>query len=227
MYVVAYFTDSGLPKTGLSSTIRIRKVLDNSLIITDAAMIEIGDGFYKYNFSIYDSTTEYIIRCDGGNSLEDEDRYVIAGNENYYSDIRDGILNDATRFSGADIIDIKSNLDTPDQYKADISSLAIEINVEDHVTNVLNIYDPPTKAELDLTELNIRGGIDTLDTLSSQLDTIHINVDKIKNIEEGNWKIQSNQMIFYDTSGMEMFRYNLFNSAGASSSENVFERRKV
>lgn len=32
-------------------------------------------------------------------------------------------------------------------YKADVSNLAIEANVEGHVTNSLNSYDPPTRAE--------------------------------------------------------------------------------
>ncbi|OQX53189.1 MAG: hypothetical protein B5M48_03825 [Candidatus Omnitrophica bacterium 4484_213] len=33
-------------------------------------------------------------------------------------------------------------------YKADVSSLAVEANVETHVTNSLNSYDPPTRTEL-------------------------------------------------------------------------------
>lgn len=40
-------------------------------------------------------------------------------------------------------------LTDPNSYKADVSSLAIEANVETHVTNSLGAYDPPTKNELD------------------------------------------------------------------------------
>jgi hypothetical protein len=34
-------------------------------------------------------------------------------------------------------------------YKADVSALALEANVEGHVTSALGTYDPPTKAEMD------------------------------------------------------------------------------
>ena len=47
MYVTAYFTDGGTPATGLTPTIRIRDLSDNSLVITDASMTEVGDGHYK------------------------------------------------------------------------------------------------------------------------------------------------------------------------------------
>ena len=39
--------------------------------------------------------------------------------------------------------------ETAADYKADVSNLALEANVETHVTNSLNTYDPPTKAEMD------------------------------------------------------------------------------
>jgi len=50
-------------------------------------MTEVGDGFYKYDFTGYDAQTDYSIRCDGGISQSDAERYTYAGNENYYDDI--------------------------------------------------------------------------------------------------------------------------------------------
>jgi len=81
MNILSFFTSSGVPATGLSATVRIRDVSDGSLVITDAAMTETGDGFYKYDFSTYDSSLDYAIRCDGGITLPDAERYVYAGNE--------------------------------------------------------------------------------------------------------------------------------------------------
>lgn len=74
--ITAYFTEAGTPKTGLTPTIRIRDVSDNSLKVTDASMTEIGDGWYKYTFTSFVIGTEYVIRCDGGATLTDPDRYV-------------------------------------------------------------------------------------------------------------------------------------------------------
>lgn len=86
--ISAFFTDAGTPKTGLSATIRIRKLSDNSLVVTDAAMTEVGDGFYSYDFTTYDIEEEYTIRCDGSATLTNNlDRYTYAGNESYSEDI--------------------------------------------------------------------------------------------------------------------------------------------
>lgn len=87
MYVTVPFTNLGVPETGLSATIRIRDLSDNSLLVTDAAMAEVGDGWYKYNFTTYDANKDYAIRCDGSATLGNQDRYCFAGNENYIDDI--------------------------------------------------------------------------------------------------------------------------------------------
>jgi len=52
-------------------------------------------------------------------------------------------------------------------YKADVSSLAVEANVETHVTNSLNSYDPPTRTELTSDKDEIITEIDTLNDLSA------------------------------------------------------------
>ena len=80
--ITAFFTNRGTPTTGLSPTIRIRDLADNSLVITDAAMSEVGDGFYKYNFTSYDETKDYTFRADGTSTLTGSDRYVFGTNEN-------------------------------------------------------------------------------------------------------------------------------------------------
>ena len=78
MNITAYFASSGVPAIGLSPIINIRDLSDNSLIVTGAAMSEVGDGFYKYTFTGYDTTKNYTIRCDGGVGLLAADRYSIA-----------------------------------------------------------------------------------------------------------------------------------------------------
>lgn len=62
-------------------------------------------------------------------------------------------------------------------FKADISSLAIEGNVEGHVTTALNSYDPPTRTELTSDKSEIIGEINANETKIDVIDGI---VDDIK-----------------------------------------------
>jgi hypothetical protein len=43
-------------------------------------MTEVGDGGYKYNFTTFDQTKDYLIRCDGGGVLPIAERYAFSGN---------------------------------------------------------------------------------------------------------------------------------------------------
>jgi hypothetical protein len=65
------------------------------------------------------------------------------------------------------------------------------------------------------------------DSVGKKLQEMASDLEIVRNVEEGNWKIQNNQMIFYNTSGQEMFRFNLFDNNANPNSVNVFERRKV
>lgn len=85
--IVAFFTNQGSPETGLTPTIRIWDIGAGALVVTDEAMTELGDGFYHFSFAAYDENKDYAIRCDGGNTLDDFERYVFAGNESYVEDI--------------------------------------------------------------------------------------------------------------------------------------------
>jgi len=80
--ITAFFSDGGTPKTGLSPTIRIRNVDSTALVVTDAAMTEVGDGWYKYNFTSYNEENTYSFRADGTSTLSGSDRYVFGTNEN-------------------------------------------------------------------------------------------------------------------------------------------------
>lgn len=80
MNIISFFSDSGIPKTGLSPTIDIYK-LDGTKVVNGDSMSEVGGGFYKYDFSGYDEKEEYCIIADGGNTLSNTDRYMSATNE--------------------------------------------------------------------------------------------------------------------------------------------------
>ena len=59
MIITAYFSEDGSPKTGLSPTLDIIDLSDNSVVVNDGAMSEVGQGWYKYTFAGYDNTKDY------------------------------------------------------------------------------------------------------------------------------------------------------------------------
>lgn len=78
MTLIGYFCSEGTPKTGLSPVVKIRKIDTGDVVVNNQPMTEIGDGFYKYNFSLYVSGNQYVALGDGGTVLSEEDRYVQA-----------------------------------------------------------------------------------------------------------------------------------------------------
>jgi hypothetical protein len=80
MLITTFFTENGVPKTGLTPIINIWDK-NGTLIIDSVSMTEIAGGFYKYEFESYNDDVDYIIRADGGESLPLNDRYVAGSNE--------------------------------------------------------------------------------------------------------------------------------------------------
>lgn len=63
---------------------------------------------------------------------------------------------------------------------------------------------------------------------SQDKDELTYNVEFIRKIEEGRWKIVNNQMIFYDSDGVTPLRtFNLFDKEGAPTETEPFERNPV
>ena len=72
----------------------------------------------------------------------------------------------------------------------------------------------------------IVGAIDT--SLDAKLEELKANIEFIKHIEGGKWKIVGNQMIFYkDDNGAEVARFDLFDINGKPATINVTERRRA
>lgn len=80
MLLIAFFSDKGVPKTGLTPTIDVWED-DATHVVNAQAMTEIAGGFYKYDFAGYDESKEYSIRADGGVGLTLNDRYAFGTNE--------------------------------------------------------------------------------------------------------------------------------------------------
>jgi hypothetical protein len=64
--------------------------------------------------------------------------------------------------------------------------------------------------------------------VGGQVQDIKDDVELVRKIERGRWKIENNQMIFYDTNGTTpLLTFNLFDQVGTPTMEDVFERVEV
>ena len=84
VYLTAYFFDAGgSPATGLTPTIDVYKVSDDTKVVNAKSMSEIGGGFYKWLWNsvnnsgtLYDTDNDYVIVADGGTTLIGSARYA-------------------------------------------------------------------------------------------------------------------------------------------------------
>jgi len=74
-WVVAYFENGGSPATGLTPLLKIRAIDSGSLVVEDIPMAEVSNGFYRFDFTTYDITKDYVMLADGV-ILSNSDRYL-------------------------------------------------------------------------------------------------------------------------------------------------------
>lgn len=83
LIINSFFTNNGVPALGLTPTLRIWEVDGTAHMLVSGGspintMIEVGDGFYKFEFTTilgFDATKNYVFRSDGGVTLSDTERY--------------------------------------------------------------------------------------------------------------------------------------------------------
>lgn len=95
-------------------------------------------------------------------------------------------------------------------------------NVDTILSKSCDISSSVENIATDITEIS-----SSLAIVSASVGEIHCNVEFIKDIEGGRWRINTttNQMIFYKNDNTtEVARFNLFDSGSNPTSECVFER---
>jgi len=143
--ILAFFTNNGVPATGLSNvTLNIRDIPSGTLLITSGAMIEVGDGFYSYDFTTYDYTQEYSIRCNGGPTLPVAERFTYAGNENYVDDVAQAVWSEeisgyGSETAGGILFGLNTNVlgVSADIAEVNTNVLSVSADIEEVNTNVL------------------------------------------------------------------------------------------
>jgi len=66
-----------------------------------------------------------------------------------------------------------------------------------------------------------------LDTIENKINNILQYVNTILDIEEGNWEIKDNKMIFYDRNNSPLLVFKLYDKYGNPSETNVYKRERV
>jgi len=89
--IVVPFSLNGSPQTGLSPTINVRQVDTGALLVSGASMVEVGDGFYRYEFleaDGYDPELDFVALIDSGSPLQDVERYAFGASDFGASDFK-------------------------------------------------------------------------------------------------------------------------------------------
>ncbi len=187
------FTDNGLPKTGLSPTIRIWEVSGaiQTLIVgvpsgtgqnTDGAMSEIGDGFYTFLFTDligYDPLKKYLIRTDGTATLQDTDRYQTGSIDPIEETIINGVWDEVispdhlgTGSAGLILSEIKADTTSLFLSIDDVNTLVTTLlkydtnrTKIDSVANTLTVYDDDCTTVLRVFQLLDELGVPSTDSV--------------------------------------------------------------
>ena len=250
----------GGSKTGLVGTIGVTLLNPDGTVHTARAtadIYEIGGGCYGKEIA-FDDNWKGSIKWDtgGGSPVYATEDYDVEGlidmieedtsKMNFVgTDIKatlDGekvALNDATE---GQIDNIETDLNTPDQYKADVTNLDVAISTRsNHADPTNNIKGVPGKTNQEVYD-NEKGTDGAYTGTPPTVGEIRIEMEKagtkladvkdetafIKSIEGGRWKIIDNQMVFYkDDNVTEVARFNLLDKDGKAAEENVMERMVV
>lgn len=116
MNIIAVFRDENL-----QVTIDIRKISDNSCIVSEDDMTEMSDGAYSYTFSSYDDTIDYLFICKASSG----DRVYAVNNS----------VQDQTKTT---VDDIENKVDIVDEVvdRIEVDTTSIENKVDDANTNI-------------------------------------------------------------------------------------------
>ena len=145
MIFTAFFTNNGVPATGLTPTIKFKDVnsgTDITATITGGVttLTEVGDGFYQYTLNNYTGSQSYAVVVDGGIALQGRERYYVSANENYLEDIHGAKLEFySTGSIGKNIFN--TNVINSGRYKVENNQIIIYKN--DNSTEIMrfNIFD--------------------------------------------------------------------------------------
>jgi hypothetical protein len=199
MIYVVFFSNAGVPATGLTPTIGVYKKVSDGTDVTPAPTVsEIGGGFYKFPATPAEAL---VVRMNGGGTLPAAEKYKVMQITPNDAGL-DAMVSTRAPESGGNVAAIKAKTDNLP------AAPAVEGNVQGHVADALAAYDPPTRAEAtsdqeailaavaalnDLTVGEILGG-DLSDSLSFPANSLADLVRKL-------FWVLCNRLVITDLSG--------------------------
>lgn len=179
--IAARFRQDGVPQTGLSPTIDIYRMSDDTLLVNDGAMTEVANGWYKYIFTEgngFDPREDFAYDADGGVTITSPfERYqegaccaaepeaigdgVWEADQSLYTDINTmGGRHNAT-FSNVeqlllDVADVFTLVDLLRKYETNRTRV-------DPTAKTLTVYDDDGITPLRIFDLKDAGGVASVD----------------------------------------------------------------
>ena len=179
------FKSSGSPQTGLSPTVNIRRVAQDGAVVSEvssAAMTEVADGLYKYNFGNFNALYNYVFTFDAG--ATSDSRYT----EAIYSGVQ-GLIDLIPRGGGGGSSFTASHLDSITKaLETRITELfgQFEIEVPEVIFDTSEIKDLIKQAKLDSGK--------TSKELSILIDKAAKKVEEIKSPKITTESVNTSQM---------------------------------
>ena len=157
MVINSFFVKNGVAAEGLSPTISIWSVFDHTHtpVVTDEAVVEIGRGFYTYDFVTYDELVDYVVVVDAGSDMTPYGRYNTAAltpinaNVTQVSDaVVDQLVSGVWDVDAVNHTTAGSTGEMLNQIKADTSAVAVGI------ISITQLLETLKKFENNRTKIN-------------------------------------------------------------------------
>lgn len=178
------FKNDGVPVTGLTgAVINIWRIDTDTLLVSGAIMIEVGNGIYKYNHTGYERTIPYVARCDGGSPVPDTFRYTYGSNEDdlllAFKIPDENFMGSSVKSSKDDEIDailVDTGTTLPAQITSAESNIIAEIDanetkIDNLQTDITDILADTNEIQGKLPTNNIMGSSDKSDK-DDEIDAI-------------------------------------------------------
>jgi hypothetical protein len=198
MIYVVFFSNAGVPATGLSPTIGIYKKVSDGTDVTPPGVSEIGGGFYKFTASPAEAL---VVRMNGGGSLANADKYKVMQITPHDADL-DAQVSTRAPEAGGSLAAIKAKTDNLP------AAPAVEGNIQGHVADALAAYDPPTRDEATSDKTAVLAAIAGLNDLTVEellagdiSDSLSFPANSLADLVRKLFWVVCNRLVIDDASG--------------------------